>query len=199
MTPRLPESLVLGFPAESVTAVATLILALVTAALVIATILLFLVARGQLPLLSAQLQALAKQVTLAREADAASQRRYIEANTLQACARYTGDPVIHEATQSIWRASNSGTDYRGNLDKLDMHDLITALNYLDGIAVGVKQGVYSGAIIKDHMMTTYVKVVDVIIPEAMGGDFSDYEAILELRNSWRSPIPVSYHPGGTSD
>lgn len=191
MTPRLPD-LVLGFPAESVTAVATLILALVTAALVIATILLFIVARGQLPLLSAQLKVLADQVELGRKADAESQRRYHETSTLQACARYTGDPVVHAAAQSIWNASNGGKDYKGNLDKLNKHDLITTLNYLDSIAVGVKQGVYSENIIKDHMKNTYEKVVDVIIPEALEGDFTDYEAILELRNRWRSSIPVSY-------
>ena len=191
--PQPDFATVLGFPAESVTAFGTLLFAIVTLALAIATVFLLLVALKQLPILSSQLHALTDQVELTRRADEETAKRHIETNTLQACSRYTGDPVVHEAAKRVWHAANGGKDYRNN-PKIDEHDLITTLNYLEGIALGVKMGVYSGAMVKDIMDTTFIKVVDRIVPEALG-DFEGYTAIAELRNSWKPPPAATSYKG----
>lgn len=183
----MPSGAVLGFPAESVTAVATLLLVGATAALAVVTFLLFWIAQRQLPLLT-------NQIKLAREAESAADDRQIETNTLQACARYTGDPVVHAATQRIWRASEEGREYRKNRDKIDQHDLITVLNYLDTIAVGIKQGVYSEPMVKANMSNTFEKVVDRVIPEAVDGGFAGYENIRSLWDKWRPEPPLIRRP-----
>jgi hypothetical protein len=122
--------------------------------------------------------------------------RLIESNRLRACERYYSDAVISEATRRIWVASNNGTDY---IDAtIDSHDLIITLNYLDGIAVGIKQHVYSAPIVKDHMQSTYIKIIDVIKPDVVPRiipDWVGYEAISELRASWLPVAATAYtHP-----
>jgi hypothetical protein len=174
---------ILGVPADSITAVGT-------AATATATIVLAFFALKQL-------YALVDQLKLAREADARADMRLIESSTLRACERYYSDPVISAATQRIWQASKNGTDYAAAA--IDSHDIIITLNYLDGIAVGIKQDVYSAAIVRDHMESTYVKIVDVIRPAIVPRilpDWVGYEAISELRQSWLPPAAVKYkhHP-----
>jgi hypothetical protein len=154
-TPVPPaDPTILGVSADLITAIATSVLA-------IATIFLVYAAWKQLPLLSKQLLAVSEQVRLSVEADAHSRQRYLETNTLRVCERYVSDVVVYGAAQRIWKASNGGADY--TRPEIDKHDVITALNYLDGIAVGVKQGVFSSAIVKDHMESTFNKVVEEII------------------------------------
>ena len=148
----------------------------------IATIGLAFVAARQLPLLTEQLR-------LAREAEQRAAIRNVETNTIRACERYTSDVVIYEATKRIWNSSKGGTVY--SFPEVNEHDLITVLNYLDGIAVGVKQGVFSKAIVQDHLGATYIKIADLVIPNTFK-NFTDYEAIEQLRNSWKVPKPTSY-------
>ena len=170
---------VFGYSAEALTAVGTAILALETLALAGAAIW--------------QLSALIEQLRLAREADAKADRRLIETNTLRVCERYYGDPVIAAATARIWAASQGGVDY--GAAAISSHDLITVLNYLDGIAVGIKQHVYSPEIVKDHMESTFVKIIDVIRPAVVPRvlpDWKGYEAISELRNGWLTVAVTSY-------
>jgi hypothetical protein len=181
--PQTPAELtVFGYPTDSVTAVCTLILAVGTIFLAAATAGLVYAAFKQIPLLTAQIK-------LARESEEKLQARQIEINTITACAKYDTDPVIHEVNSRLWKQSNGGKDYSS--DNIDRLDLIIMLNYLDGIAIGVKQGVLSNAITKDHLGAIYIKVVDIIIP-AVFGNFDDYEAIEELRRSWKSPKPPAY-------
>jgi hypothetical protein len=170
---------IFGVPADSITAVGTAILAVATIALAVFAL--------------KQLSALIEQLKLAREADARADSRLIESNTLRACERYYSDPVISEATRRIWVASNNGTDY--TKAAIDSHDLIITLNYLDGIAVGIKQHVYSAPIVKDHMQSTYIKIIDVIRPAVVPRiipDWIGYEAITELRNSWLPVAAIAY-------
>jgi len=170
---------IFGVPADSITAVGTAVMAVATIALGVFAL--------------RQLSALIDQLKLAREADARADSRLIESNTLRACERYYSDPVINEATRRIWAASNNGTDY--TKAAIDSHDLIITLNYLDGIAVGIKQHVYSAPIVKDHMQSTFIKIIDVIRPAVVPRiipDWIGYEAITELRSSWLPVATVSY-------
>lgn len=184
----------LGFPAESVTAAGTLLLGLATVALAVPTIFLAIAAWRQLPLLRDQLRVLGDEVQQSREASAAeasreeasrrdSQRQYIETNTLRACEQYFSNPVIHSATQRLWLQSSQGQNYRSQ--EISKHDLFTVLNYLDGIAIGVHQGVFSEAIVRDYLPNTIVKAVDVIMRDALNGDRSGYEMLVKLREGWR--------------
>ena len=136
----------------------------------------------QLPLLTAQ-------IMLGRKSEEKLHARQIEVNTITACNKYDTDPVLHEVCTRIWKQSAEGRRYSS--ETIDQQDLITMLNYLDGIAIGVKQGVLSNAITKDHLGPIFIKAVDIIIP-AVFGSFDDYEAIAELRNGWKTPTPPNY-------
>lgn len=194
---------VLGFPAESVTAAGTLLLGGATVALAAPTIFLAVAAWKQLPLLRDQLRVLTDEVQHSREASAAeadrqeasrrdSQRQYIETNTLRACEQYFSNPVIHSATQRLWEQSDGGRNYKD--EKVSRHDLFTILNYLDGVAIGVHQGVFSEAIVRDYLPNTIIKVVDVIMRDALNGDRAGYEMLVRLRDGWR-PKETTYRSG----
>jgi hypothetical protein len=167
--------MVFGYPADDVTAVSTLVLAIGTVLLAAATAGLVFAAFKQLPLLTAQIK-------MARESE-------IEINTITACGKYDTDPVLYEIHRRIWENSDKGTKY--SRETIDQHDAIVMLNYLDGIAIGVKQGVLSNAITKDHLGAVYIKAVDIIIP-ALFGNFEGYEAIEEMRSGWKTPTPTAY-------
>jgi hypothetical protein len=69
--------------------------------------------------------------------------------TIEACERYDVDPILDAALR---RLHSSRLD--GKLDsKLEVlkPDLTTVLNYLDGIAIGIAQGVLIEEIVKDQM------------------------------------------------
>ena len=169
----------LGASPDLVTAVATAVMAVATIGLAIVA--------------TRQLSALIEQLKLAREADERADRRLIETNTLRVCEFIYRDPVVYTASQRIWAASDDGTEY-GNAD-IASHDLIVVLNYLDGIAIGIKQRVYSAEIVKDHMESTFVKIIDVIRPAVVPRilpDWKGYEAITELRNGWLMVAAPAY-------
>jgi hypothetical protein len=190
--------MVMGLPAESITAAGTMLLALATVALAIPTIFLAIAAWKQLPLLRSQLKALGQQITDAqaaatqqaeaqRKAREAEEWRYIEANTLRACEKYFSNLVIHAATRKVFAGTYNGTKYDKATFKFQ-HELITVLNYLNGIGTGVEEGIFSGEIVKDHMPNTITKVVDVIIP-ALVDRPGDFQALINLRNNWTMPNP----------
>jgi hypothetical protein len=149
-----PLATVLGFPADSVTAWATIVLAIATVIFTIAAIL--------------QLRAIATQIEDARTADQASRTAaaenlvrqqqedaaarkeaaaqidlqnellklqnkqraeaheiFVAGNTLRACERYVGDVVVSAATKRIWEASESGKNYIKS--KINDHDVIPVL------------------------------------------------------------------------
>ena len=154
---------IFGHAAEVITADGTVALAVATFALAGAAIW--------------QLSALIEQLRLAREADAKADRRLIETNTLRVCERYYGDPVINAATERVWKASKNGTEYA--TADIASHDLIVILNHLDGIAVGIKQHVYSliAEIVKDHMESTFIKIIDVIQPAVVPRIIPDWKRL----------------------
>ena len=106
----------------------------------LATIIVAVAAWIQLPLISQQVQGLSKQIRLSREAEEHAERRTREWETIKACERYNFDPVIEAATKRVWEASKNGADYKR--PEVAQRDLVVVLNYLDGIAIGVGQGLY---------------------------------------------------------
>jgi hypothetical protein len=69
--------------------------------------------------------------------------------TLKACEKYDSDPVLDVAIKTLRNARNSGA-----LISQPQHYTLEAtsiLNYLEGIAIGVRQGFYNEKIVKDHL------------------------------------------------
>jgi hypothetical protein len=155
---------VLGYPPDTVTAIGSVLLAAGTVALAVPTIFLAVAAWKQLPLLRAQLEARSDQLVAARAAEEAENQRQalsrleddwraIEANTVRGCERYFTNPVVYAATRAVYAAAQNGKVYDRKVMEPNEHDLITVLNYLNALAVGVEEEIYSGDIIKDHLQT----------------------------------------------
>jgi hypothetical protein len=207
-TPEAATSLLFGLSPDVVAAIGTVALAVGTVALAIPTIFLAVAAWRQLPLLQGQIKALGEQIADSRAAEAAEQKRQtiarqemewrsIEANTLRACERYFSNPVIYQATRAVYTTAVNGTKYDKAAMQACEHELITVLNYLNALAVGVDEGIYSGDIIKDHLPNTIVKVVDTLIPNLIATPVK-WQPLLNLRQNRKVSNP-SYSRGPSLD
>lgn len=72
--------------------------------------------------------------------------------TLTAVRRYESDPEVRAAVRHIWNKTKSpnGTDYSLLTDEDKFH-VVSFLNYLDGVAVGLKQGILDEGVAKDYL------------------------------------------------
>lgn len=156
----------------------------------IATAALAIGAWVQLPLVAKQVKGLSDELNEARKAEAAAEARTREWETIKICQRYDFDPVIESACKSIWVASVKGTTYTN--ENVDEHDMKCILNYLDGISVGIKQGLYIETIVKEQMGIIFKGHVDnFILSNAVSRD--GYECLLELYGKWfQQTAPSSY-------
>jgi hypothetical protein len=113
----------------------------------IGTVGLALAALFPFPFLLLQIRKLSEQIRLSREVEERAAIRTSEWETLKVCQRYDFDPVIDAACQRIAASSHNGTKYSA----VERRDMIAILNYFDGIAIGVQQGLYIEAIVKDQL------------------------------------------------
>lgn len=81
--------------------------------------------------------------------------------TLEACRLYDTDPILDKATFVLNDAMGPEDDFTRLTVKDHEHATVTMLNYLDGIAISVEQGIYNEEIVRDHF--------EFIIPKAVRG------------------------------
>jgi hypothetical protein len=151
---------------------------------------LVIVAWIQLPLVSRQVNSLAEQIRLSRVAEINAERRTREWETLKACDRYNTDQILEAATQRAWYTSDAEINYKKS--EVDHRDLTIIVNYLDGIAIGVQQGLHIEDLVKDHIGSVFGHAV---IKWIEGGlfDTSGIETMASLHARWyRSAKPTSY-------
>lgn len=166
-----------GFPCDRVTAV----MATAQAAAMIAAV---FVAAWQLRKLNDQI--------------AIQGRREQKWATLQACLRWDTDPMLNEYSHHIWSKSAGGRDYTLLDDVEDKRKLLVVLNYLDGVAISVRQGMFLEDIVKTHFESLVPKLVRCTIRGEsydgyrgkMIGDESKYDNLIWLYNAMkRMPDP----------
>ncbi len=153
---------------------ATKIIAYWTVVLGVATVLLFLATAALVAVAWSQLRA--------------ERIRRLETETLRVCNVYDTDPILAAACRRIWDASDGGRNYTNN-PKIDKHDVITVANYLDGIAIGVLQHLYSDRIACDHLGNVIKKFVDIILPQTVD-NLEGYEALIRVSRDWHKPAPT---------
>jgi hypothetical protein len=154
----------------------------------LATCTLAVLAWIQLPLVAEQVRGLAEQIRLSREGEKHAERRVRELETLKACEHYNFDPIIEAATKRLWDASDGMKDY--SKPGVDQRDVTVLLNYLDGIAIGVGQGLYIEPLVKDHLGFLFDHVVRNIVEGTMKGDRAGIEAMMALHAQWFRGAPV---------
>lgn len=69
-------------------------------------------------------------------------------------------------------------------------DIINLLNYLDSIAVGIKQGFYVDAVARDHLESVCRKAVGEFLSEDRARKLElhtrDYDHLIEMTAGWKS-------------
>jgi hypothetical protein len=155
--------------AEWITAIAESISAFTSILLLITSIVLAVVAVRQLPMIAKQIEAQTRQteaqteqVGLQVEQTRVQGERERKWETLRACHRYSNDPILHEVAKRVWEATDKGTNYTDDAD-FDEHDVIVVMNYLEVLAIGVRQGLYIEAIVKDFHEPIIDKMVKVFL------------------------------------
>ena len=152
--------------AESVSAVATIALVIIAAR---------------------QLREIARQIRIQGERE----RKWA---TVRACDRYSSDPLLYEVSRRVWEASVNGTDY-SNTDRVDKHDVIVLMNYFEVLAIGVKQGLYLEAIVKDFHEPIMDKVVKIFLKGEHGPGWvagepyfhaNQFSVLRSLHDEWSS-------------
>ena len=117
--------------------------------------------------------------------------------TIAMCDRYDFDPVLDPCLRRLSVATGHGGDYKTNADKYKS-DVVTVLNYLDSMAVGIKQGIYIESLAHDHshvILRGHVKeLLGLGAPNIVGIDSANYAELIELNKKW-STTPPTYRAG----
>jgi hypothetical protein len=114
--------------------------------------------------------------------------------TLDICNRYDNDPVFDAATETLASGKSSGglaanpTHYK--------KPIVTILNYLDSVAIGIEQGLYINDLAKDHLneiLQSHVieYLLDVNVSRACGYDVGHFKRLKKLSESWNQ-TPTNY-------
>jgi hypothetical protein len=117
--------------------------------------------------------------------------------TIAMCNRYEFDPVLDASARRLSAATAAGGDFATNPSKYKS-DVVTVLNYLDALAVGIKQGIYIEALAQDHthvILKGYVKAhLDHSAPQISGIEREHFRHLLELYDKWSKEEP-KFKPG----
>lgn len=113
--------------------------------------------------------------------------------TLEAVRRYETDPQLREAIRSNYEKTRQGTDYT-LLDESDRFNILTILNYFDGIACGIEQGLLIEPLVKDYLQFVLDKNVCALLRGLSGPtweaapplvDPESYSVLLQLQERWQ--------------
>ena len=150
--------------------------------------------------IAVQLGGLKKQLRAGVEhgrMNAEAQRRRA---TVEAVRRYETDPQLRSAIQALWVKTKQGTDYT-SLTDTDQFNVITILNYFDGIASGIEQGVLVEDIARDQLRFVLDKAVKALLKGQSGDSWvaeepaapdDGYDTLLSLQNRWALQENTTY-------
>jgi hypothetical protein len=139
-----------------------------------------------------QLRDIRKQIELAAKQNKSSADQERRRNTLIAIQRFENDPLLKQAMKNLWVATDNGKDYT-QLDEEHRFDVITILNYFEGIACGILQEVYIEEMARDYLHGPVGKAVKAfIIGESGDGWKSDkgvfppahFESLMKVYATW---------------
>jgi hypothetical protein len=108
--------------------------------------------------------------------------------TIDACQGYINSEILERAKTRIWEARSKGQNERLQDVGSVKRDAIFILNYLDGVATGVKQGVYVKEIVRDNLDTIITMAVHDFIENGMGDfgiDSTAFPELIKLANEFR--------------
>ncbi|MEO0445371.1 MAG: hypothetical protein AAF191_04765 [Verrucomicrobiota bacterium] len=114
--------------------------------------------------------------------------------TLEAVRRYETDPQLREAIRSNYTKTDQGQNY-SLLDESDQFNILTVLNYFDGIACGIEQGLLIEPLVKDYLQFVLDKAVRALLLGQSGPNWNagpplvesdNYTVLLNLHQRWHA-------------
>lgn len=119
---------------------------------------------------------------------AAARRENRLTQTLIACGLYDTSSVIFECCRTLTKAKDSG-ELQLDPGRFKL-EILTVLNFLDGIAIGVSQKMYVKDLVKDHMSAIMARQVADLLSESVGPKVDcspeHFTNLVALNNEWSS-------------
>ena len=106
--------------------------------------------------------------------------------TVTACERYDTEIALYLVKRRIQRHWDEETETYQEPDKI-RRDVINFMNYLDSIAIGIRQNIYIDKIARDHFETIIERAVNHFIYTEPRGRFCDedqYPCLIWLYEKW---------------
>jgi hypothetical protein len=114
-----------------------------------------------------------------------------KSQTLAACVSYESNPNLFQCMTVLWAARENG-DIE-NHTKTYRPQMAILLNYLDGIAIGIDQGLYIEDLAWDHMeaiVAAHVKYyIDSRLIQKAGLEPENFRRLVALRDRWAEARP----------
>jgi Domain of unknown function (DUF4760) len=114
--------------------------------------------------------------------------------TLDICNRYDNDPTFDSATELLATAKQTG-DLKANPVRYKKA-IVTILNYLDSVAIGIEQGLYINDLAKDHLneiLQSHVSeyLLDTQLARDCTYDVRHFKRLKLLSEKWNE-APTNY-------
>jgi hypothetical protein len=147
-------------------------IAIGTAALAIATIVLILIGLRQISIGLRQMNA--------------NKWETRQWETLKACDRYNYDPILDACLRKLRDVKKAG-NFEGHEKEFRL-EITTILNCLEGIAVGIYQGVYIEDLARDHLQGVVTDHVNEYLkagaPRKIDFDAAGFPYVIALSDRW---------------
>jgi hypothetical protein len=118
--------------------------------------------------------------------------------TLEACDRYHLDAPLIDICRNLRRARDSGEFHKE--PRKFRPDIIVLLNYLDGLAIGIYQGLYIDELARDHMQLILNSHVQQYLkdgmPKTLDIETDAYKYLMALDERWHTISQPHFHPRG---
>jgi hypothetical protein len=112
--------------------------------------------------------------------------------TLEICAQYEFNETVSAAAGKVVQASSGDKLTDEECAKLQREARVV-LNYLDGIAIGVRQGLYIENLAKDHLKQIVKFHVDKLLLHdnctRLRLDPNDYQFVIAMNKKWQQNQP----------
>jgi hypothetical protein len=106
--------------------------------------------------------------------------------TLSICSRYESDVVLERCVKTL-RDAQTRKEFGAN-PKVYFHEVVMVLNWLDTIAIGIKQGLFEEKLARDHTESIVKHYKNTYLTpnvlSALEIDSSDFQQLAAMADDW---------------
>jgi hypothetical protein len=128
------------------------------------------------------------QIGALRKEQSIQQQFHKNWETLKACEKYDTDPVLTESLKILRDARNSGDLLK--FPKNYSLEMITILNFLEGIIIGIEQRFYNEDVVYDHLKPIIEDHINEFLSEPcrsaiLVGQTESYSRLTRKSDEWK--------------